>query len=173
MGTMLRILLGLMILVLGVVAAAPFQRSEMQPQQPRATDSELVWRRPDATTMEIVAAPETELAPVVVQSRSERPPEVRSPAVSPSMESSFHEIPSVTRPPAVRAKVLGLAAEEADDPAKFDEIRHRLIDGDELRTLAERYLGSAERWREIFEANRDVLEDPEVLPLGVELSIPQ
>jgi nucleoid-associated protein YgaU len=49
---------------------------------------------------------------------------------------------------------------------------HKIVDGDTLAALAERYLGSADRAREIFEANRSVLTDPELLPIGVELTIP-
>jgi nucleoid-associated protein YgaU len=49
---------------------------------------------------------------------------------------------------------------------------HKIVDGDSLAVLAERYLGSAARAREIFDANRDVLPDPELLPIGVELKIP-
>jgi nucleoid-associated protein YgaU len=49
---------------------------------------------------------------------------------------------------------------------------HRIVDGDTLPALAERYLGSADRAREIFEANRNVLDNPELLPIGAELKIP-
>jgi nucleoid-associated protein YgaU len=49
---------------------------------------------------------------------------------------------------------------------------HRLADGDTLGNLAARYLGDPQRWVELFEANRDVLSDPAILPLGVELKIP-
>lgn len=49
---------------------------------------------------------------------------------------------------------------------------HRVADGDTLVRLAERYLGSAERWRELYEFNRDVLTAPELLPIGAELRIP-
>jgi nucleoid-associated protein YgaU len=50
--------------------------------------------------------------------------------------------------------------------------RHKIVDGDTLEALAKTYLDSAERAGEIFEANRKVLESPQVLPIGVELSIP-
>jgi phage tail protein X len=50
---------------------------------------------------------------------------------------------------------------------------HKVIDGDSLALLAERYLGSASRAMEIFEANRTVLAHPEILPIGVELKIPR
>ena len=49
---------------------------------------------------------------------------------------------------------------------------HTLVDGDTLPGLAGRYLGDAQRWVEVFEANRSVLSDPAVLPLGKELKIP-
>lgn len=49
---------------------------------------------------------------------------------------------------------------------------HKIVDGDTLAALAQLYLGSTARAREIFDANRDVLSDPELLPIGVELKIP-
>jgi nucleoid-associated protein YgaU len=49
---------------------------------------------------------------------------------------------------------------------------HKIVDGDTLGALAERYLGSADRRLEIYEANRDVLPSPELLPIGAELKIP-
>ena len=49
---------------------------------------------------------------------------------------------------------------------------HRLVDGDTLEALAQRYLGSTGRAVEIYEANRGVLSRPDILPIGVELQIP-
>jgi nucleoid-associated protein YgaU len=49
---------------------------------------------------------------------------------------------------------------------------HKIADGDTLAGLAERYLGSANRAMEIFEANRGVLSSPQLLPIGVELKLP-
>jgi len=54
-----------------------------------------------------------------------------------------------------------------------DEVLHQIEDGDTLEGLAREYLGDSQRAAEIFEANRDVLDDPEILPLGRELRIPQ
>lgn len=59
-------------------------------------------------------------------------------------------------------------ASGTDHPARL----HKIVDGDTLKTLAERYFGSAARAEQIYEANRDVLPGPEVLPIGVELKIP-
>ncbi|MBX3411353.1 MAG: LysM peptidoglycan-binding domain-containing protein [Pirellulales bacterium] len=55
-----------------------------------------------------------------------------------------------------------------------DESRrtHKVVDGDTLIYLAERYLGDGSRYLEIYEANRDVLRDPDLLVLGAMLRIP-
>lgn len=50
--------------------------------------------------------------------------------------------------------------------------RHRIVDGDTLDRLAEKYLGDAERAQEIYEANRGLLVDPSLLPIGEKLIIP-
>jgi nucleoid-associated protein YgaU len=52
------------------------------------------------------------------------------------------------------------------------ELVHRVVDGDTLPSLAQRYLGDAARAGEILEANRDVLSNPELLPIGAALKIP-
>jgi nucleoid-associated protein YgaU len=57
-------------------------------------------------------------------------------------------------------------------PLKETARTHRIIDGDTLEELAKRYLGSADRSGELFNANRNVLADPKLLPIGVELRIP-
>ncbi|HVX15803.1 MAG TPA: LysM peptidoglycan-binding domain-containing protein [Pirellulales bacterium] len=49
---------------------------------------------------------------------------------------------------------------------------HRIADGDTLSRLAQRYLGSGSRFREIFDANRDRLPSPDLLPIGVVIRIP-
>ena len=49
---------------------------------------------------------------------------------------------------------------------------HVVVDGDSLKKLAERYLDDPARDGEIYRLNRDVLASPELLPIGVELRIP-
>ena len=57
-------------------------------------------------------------------------------------------------------------------PADQTAQTHRVVDGDTLPALAERYLGSAARAEEIYRANRDVLSDPGLLPIGADLKLP-
>ncbi len=49
---------------------------------------------------------------------------------------------------------------------------HKIVDGDSLSSLAARYLGAADRHLEIYAANRHLLPSPQLLPIGVELTIP-
>jgi nucleoid-associated protein YgaU len=57
--------------------------------------------------------------------------------------------------------------EKADEPES-----HIVVDGDSLERLAGRYLDDPHRGAEIYNLNRDVLSNPDVLPIGVELKIP-
>lgn len=50
--------------------------------------------------------------------------------------------------------------------------KHRIVEGDTLQGLAQRYLGDEGRAGEIHVANIDRLMNPEILPLGVTLLIP-
>jgi len=52
------------------------------------------------------------------------------------------------------------------------EIRHVVQNNDTLDKLAKRYLGDEGRALEIFDRNRDLLDNPHLLPIGAELSIP-
>lgn len=45
--------------------------------------------------------------------------------------------------------------------------------GDNLSKIAKREYGSAREWKKIFEANRDVIKDPDLIYPGQELRIPK
>ena len=49
---------------------------------------------------------------------------------------------------------------------------HVIKSGESLSTIAEHYLGSQGRFQELYDANRDVLTDPNRLPLGATIVIP-
>jgi len=51
--------------------------------------------------------------------------------------------------------------------------RYTVVKGDTLGKIAERLLGKASRYPEIFEANRDTLDDPNKIRPGQDLVIPQ
>jgi nucleoid-associated protein YgaU len=58
----------------------------------------------------------------------------------------------------------------ADQPSSSRT--HTIEAGDTLSKLAERYLGDRQKSELIYRANSDVLFDPRLLPIGVELRIP-
>jgi len=60
-----------------------------------------------------------------------------------------------------------LATNDSDDSQT-----HVVADGDSLEKLAALYLSDPHRGKEIFELNRDILSDPNLLPIGAELKIP-
>lgn len=47
-----------------------------------------------------------------------------------------------------------------------------VVNGDSLSKIAEREYGDANRWRTIYEANKDVINDPDLIYPGQELKIP-
>lgn len=59
------------------------------------------------------------------------------------------------------------------DPSSAEPRTHIVTDGDSLEKLAARYLSDPHRGREIYELNRNVLSSPDLLPIGVELRIPE
>jgi nucleoid-associated protein YgaU len=48
-----------------------------------------------------------------------------------------------------------------------------VVKGDSLSKIALRYYGDAQEWKRIFEANRDQIQDPDLIHPGQELRIPE
>ena len=67
-----------------------------------------------------------------------------------------------------------VVSEEPSHPEEEATFRmHRVTKGETLSGLAKTYLGSSSRFLEIYEANRDVLRNPNDLKVGMEIRIPQ
>ncbi len=49
---------------------------------------------------------------------------------------------------------------------------HEVAAGDTLSKIAEKYYGDSSLYRDIFEANRDQLDDPDKIQVGQKLRIP-
>jgi len=116
------------------------------------------------------SAPVASRSPRSTRSSSDSiPPSPGEPPPPPSMAKSYPPlrerlIPFADRFPGTE----GLQSERADGRRRT----HKIADGDTLADLAERYLGDAGRSLEIYEANRELLPSPGVLPIGVEIRIP-
>jgi nucleoid-associated protein YgaU len=56
-------------------------------------------------------------------------------------------------------------------PAPKAEV-YTVVKGDNLSKIAKHFYGDANQWKRIFEANRDVLKDPDKILPGQKLQIP-
>jgi nucleoid-associated protein YgaU len=97
-------------------------------------------------------------------------------AEHPSANGTFNDAPTSTLATVATTVDAAMKDDPYGDrpPGNFAEVprTHKVRDGDTLSELARRYLGRRERFMEIFEANRDKLSTPDLLPIGKELRIP-
>ncbi len=63
-----------------------------------------------------------------------------------------------------------VAAEEA--PAEEERV-YEVVSGDTLGGIAKKYYGNAGAYMKIFEANRDILDNPNLIKVGQKLQIPE
>jgi nucleoid-associated protein YgaU len=75
--------------------------------------------------------------------------------------STAREVPKSTAP--------GSPAPTTAGGAKTYEIKS----GDTLSAIAQRHYGNANEWRKIYEANRNVIEDPDKIYPGQKITLPQ
>jgi LysM repeat protein len=64
------------------------------------------------------------------------------------------------------------AAPPAEAEAAAEERIHKVKRGDTLGKIAKKYYGKAGLYPKIFEANRDILDDPNLIKVGQKLRIP-
>lgn len=50
---------------------------------------------------------------------------------------------------------------------------YTVVRGDSLSKIAKREYGDANKWHKIFEANKDVIDDPDMIEVGQDLIIPE
>ena len=74
--------------------------------------------------------------------------------------SSTAPAPGVGAPEAVASPVIGGRT-------------YVVVSGDSLSRIAKRQYGDAQKWPRIYEANRNVIKDPDLIYPGQELRIPE
>jgi len=168
------------VLLGGFLLAALFRDDShvSAPQRP-VTGERLVLRRQlvlPSDSQEVVVAPNPRIAGS--HEFSPRPLDDRSPTILHAMEPSepppalAEEYPGAAEQSGGGPRVDKTATRRPDGKVRTASSIHKIVDGDTLRLLAERYLGSAERYLDIYEANRELLPSPQVLPIGAKLTIP-
>ena len=64
------------------------------------------------------------------------------------------------------------AGSETSAPTADEVQMYKVVSGDSLSKIAKKFYGHANRWREIFEANRDQISNPDLIKVGQVLKIP-
>jgi nucleoid-associated protein YgaU len=173
--------LALGVLAAGICAALPFRRTDVN-IAPIASPAagELVLNQPANVVMEP--------GPAALETPPQEPPRQEEPRNKESPQSSVVGAGGLETAPAPGTTAAASPVVEVETskavvhPATPDNTpptpryttwrRHRIRDGDTLAKLAQTYLGDAAREGEIFALNRDVLADPNLLPIGRWLRIP-
>jgi nucleoid-associated protein YgaU len=168
------------VLLVGVVTALLFRRDPPPPSQPPpgTTDNLVLRRHIDSQLDAAAGAPQLpgqcdprQSAPAGSQPAG-RPITILTPLDSnqapPELAQSYPEanLSGTSRWGITMKQMLPETARPAARQT------HKVVDGDTLASLAERYLGTKDGAAAIFEANRDVLSNPAILPIGAELKLP-
>lgn len=67
--------------------------------------------------------------------------------------------------------VEGGASSTAPTPQPAEQT-YTVVSGDSLSKIAKKHYGDANKWRRIFEANQDLIKDPDEIYPGQTLKIP-
>lgn len=169
MDPVVKIALTLCVLAGGVCAASWFRRDAPPVPVAQETDEELLLQCRASQPPPVENRGEegrglVEVLPATVVSPSSNRHET-PPSLSPNYPRSQHW--SDPQQSASMAMMLPVGT-SGDATART----HTVVDGDTLDALARRYFGSAARADDIYRANREVLSDPHLLPIGAELKLP-
>lgn len=82
------------------------------------------------------------------------------------------EKPEAAKTPAPAPAGAAAASPAAEARPATATTRYTVVSGDTLSKIAKRHYGRADQWPRIFEANRDILKDPDRIYPGQELRIP-
>lgn len=63
--------------------------------------------------------------------------------------------------------------EVAEETPVADDRVYEVVSGDTLGAIAKKYYGNASAYMKIFEANRDILDNPNLIKVGQKLQIPE
>ncbi len=189
-------LLGIIVVLGGVCAALPFQRraSRQVTVEPAANTETIEWRSNDFT-LEVTAqdqplpgSPYADDRPrspafggangVTVNSQASLDDISQPPALAGAYQAATAvasngtgSVPDSGGPSGTTREAVSDSTAAAATPLQSVAITHEIAVGDTLEALAEEHLGSRLRWTEIYNANPEILDNPEVLPLGVTIVI--
>jgi len=85
------------------------------------------------------------------------------------------EKPPPAKPKADFSNVKATSSSTAQAPTApaTEERSYVVVKGDTLSKIAQKFYGKASAWPRIFEANKDLIKDPDLIHPGQKLRIPQ
>lgn len=140
------------------VTHQPTLRAERPAAPPPAGDA---LKTADATAAKPAASPQAEAKPKAKKQKKETSSRPADPPAGPNAVAA--------KPAIAEARPKPKSRKTAPETTPR---RHRIAEGDTLTRLAEKYLGSRDRYLDLFQANAEVLFDPRLIPIGVEIVIP-
>jgi nucleoid-associated protein YgaU len=98
---------------------------------------------------------------------------IKSPGdLRPGMKLTIPPLPSAGGAAAAPATTGGATVVAAAGGAPSDKKVYEVQKGDSLYTIAAKHYGNANRWKDIWEVNKDQLPKPESLKIGMRLTLP-
>jgi nucleoid-associated protein YgaU len=143
--------------------------AELQPNTPPGFESGSRLTTPIAAGRIAAPAQAQTQAQVVTFDRPASNPEALADAL-PQLPASRQPIATTDAAAAPTASSTAASIASAARPTSVGTVT--VGSGDTLYRIAERTLGDGNRWRELYEANRDTLTSPDVLRAGMSLRIP-
>jgi len=122
---------------------------------------------------------EEPVAQAPVQEPVERFPETQVPPAEPQPQPTTTA--TLPPPPPVDTSVEQPEAKSSKSKAQPKESyatrskstrSYTVKKGDTLQKISQKFYGTTKKWRQIYEANRKVLKDPDKLTVGTKLTIP-
>ena len=72
------------------------------------------------------------------------------------------------------SNLKGGSSSAAATPAAVESARtYTVVEGDSLSKIAKHQYGDGNKWRKIYDANRDVIDNPDLIFPGQQLRIPE
>jgi len=94
-------------------------------------------------------------------------------------KNTFNKI-KVAAPVAVETAAVAAPVEQAGEQGSSavvsgapEERWHEVVSGDTLGAIARKYYGDASKYPKIFDANRDILDNPDRIDVGQKLRVPE
>lgn len=157
------------ILVIAIIAALTFKRDKVASRS--ATSSPITVNKPVVDTAHAFEERFSRLTGDIRNAATPPPGDAAAKVdlttPPPPLPATFTREPSPEFAPTAPFSFVSDAEQDDVGPRK-----HRVRDGDTLANLAERFLGDAARAPELLEANRASIKNPDLLPIGAELTIP-